>query len=337
MSTQPNYFKLGVFILIGLFLLVAGIMLFGSGVFREEVYFETYFKDSVSGLSPGDSVQYNGVEIGKVERISFIYNDYSEEIPESDFSKYHPYVRVVCLVQGDYLPEISDEQRQETLNVLIQDGLRLQLSTNILTGQGLVEAVKLNEPERFQIDTFPWQTEYPYIPSIPSTLTTLKDSVDKILHRLEKIEIEKIAENLNTLLETVDKAVNDLDVPGFSKRTETFLDNANQAIKDARVAELSTELNGLFTEARQTNQDLQKLLKDPTPDQDLTNIAELIDQMNTTLLKIDQLIQLQSPQMLETLENFKHISENLKSLTSDLEKNPSMIFSEPPEKKEVSK
>jgi hypothetical protein len=38
------------------------------------------------------------------------------------------------------------------------------------------------------------------------------------------------------------------------------------------------------------------------------------------------------------LENFKQMSENLKNLTEELKKNPSeLIFSQPPEKKEVLK
>jgi phospholipid/cholesterol/gamma-HCH transport system substrate-binding protein len=336
MSTRPNYFKLGVFILMGLFLLVSGIILFGSGIMGEKrVYFETYFEDSVSGLSKGAPVQDNGVEIGKVEKISFVRNDYALPDNTMGFSKYRPYVRVVCSVRRDQLPELTNEKRQEGLDVLIRNGLRLQLSTNILTGQALVEAMYVDDPKRFPVEGFPWQTEYPYIPSAPSTFTTLKDSVDKILQRLEKIETEKIAENLNTLLGTVDKAVTDLNVPGFAERTEAFLDNANQAIEDAQIATLSAELGGLFTDARQTNQHLQKLLKDATPDQELSSVAELVDQMDTTVSRIDQLIRMHSPEIIEMIENFRQMSDNLKRLTEDLEKSPSMIFSKPPEKKEV--
>jgi len=338
MSTRPNFFKLGLFILMALTLLVSGIVLFGSGVLaQEKVYFETYFKDSVSGLSVGASVQDNGVEIGTVERISFIRNDYDLPNTPNGFSKYRPYVRVVCSVRAENLPEMTLQEQQKALDVLIENGMRLRLSTNILTGQGYIEAEYVDDPARYPVDDFPWESQYPYIPSAPSTFTTLKDSVDSILHRLEQIETEKIAANLNSLLESVGKAVNDMDVAGVSKRTKKVLDSADQAIDDARIAELSTEVRALFSEARQTNQSLKKLLEDTTPDQNLANIAELVDQLNTTLVKIDRLIQLHSPQIVEMLENFRQVSDNLKDLTEDLERNPSMIFSEPPEKKESSK
>ena len=200
------------------------------------------------------------------------------------------------------------------MDSLIETGLRLQLSTNILTGQGYIEAGYL-DPKRFPAEPYPWTPEHLFIPSAPSEFTTMKDSVDKILQRLEQIETEKIAENINDVLVSVDKAVNDARVGTFRDQTGEFI-----------------------SELRQTNQDLKKLLGNPTPKEDMANIAELIDQMNVTLERIDQLILAKSPQVIEMLENFKQMSENLKNMTEDLKKTPSeLIFSQPPEKKETLK
>jgi len=83
---------------------------------------------------------------------------------------------------------------------------------------------------------------------------------------------------------------------------------------------------------------LIKLLENPTPGQDLANVAELVDQMNRTLARIDLLILAKSPQVFEMLENFKQMSENLKNMTEDLKKHPSeLLFSQPPQKKETLK
>ena len=315
MSTKPNYFKLGLFILIALSLLVIGIVLFGSGVFeKEKVFIESYFADPVSGLAAGSPVLEQGVQIGVVERISFVRHDY--EMPEvtNPSSPYRPYVRVIFSVQSGRIPEVELEENQEHLDDLVKHGLRLQLSTNILTGQGFIEAGYL-DPKRFPVEPFPWRPEHLFIPSAPSTFTTMKDSVDKILQRLEQIETEKIADNINEVLVSVNKAVNDAD-----------------------VGTLSAEAGEFIAEIRQTNQILKALLKNPTPGQDLANVAEWVDQMNATLTRIDQLILAKSPQVLEMLENFKQMSENLKNMTEDLKKHPSeLIFSQPPEKKEILK
>jgi ABC-type transporter Mla subunit MlaD len=315
MSAKPNYFKLGLFILIALFLLVAAIILFGSGVFeKEKTFIESYFADPVAGLAPGSPVLEQGVQVGVVESISFVRHDYPVPEVTNISSPYRPLVRVVFSVQSGRIPEAEEGQKQEHMDDLVKTGLRLQLSTNILTGQGYIEAGYL-DPKRFPVETYPWTPEHLFIPSAPSDFTTMKDSVDKILQRLEQIETEKIAENINDVLVSVDKAVNDARVGTFRDQTGEFI-----------------------TELRQTNQDLKKLLENPTPKEDLANVAELIDQMNMTLTRIDQLILTRSPQVIEMLENFKQMSENLKNMTEDLKKNPSeLLFSQPPENKETLK
>ncbi|MFZ9023364.1 MAG: MlaD family protein, partial [Anaerohalosphaeraceae bacterium] len=94
MSTKPNYFKLGLFILIALFLLVTAIILFGSGVFeKEKTFFETYFADPVSGLAPGSPVLEQGVKVGVVEAISFARHDYPLPEVEDPSSPYRSLVR----------------------------------------------------------------------------------------------------------------------------------------------------------------------------------------------------------------------------------------------------
>lgn len=315
MSTKPNYFKLGLFILISVFLFVMGIILFGSGVFaKEKIFFETYFADPVTGLAQGAPVLEQGVQIGVVESISFVRHDY--DIPEvtKTSSPYRPLVRVVCSIRSGRLPEAEKGQNQAHLDALIKNGLRLQLSTNILTGQGVIESGYL-DAERFPVTVYPWMPEYLFIPSAPGDFTTMKDSMDKILHRLEQIETEKIAENINEVLISI-----------------------NEGVNSGRIEAISEEVELFISEIRQTNQNLKALLENPTPQEEMANITVLVDRMNTTLARIDQLILTRSPQVLETLENFRQMSENLKNMTEDLKKTPSeLIFSQPPKKKESLK
>ncbi|MHC4770804.1 MAG: MlaD family protein, partial [Planctomycetota bacterium] len=259
MSTKPNYFKLGLFILLALFMLVVAIIMFA----KEKTFFESYFADPVTGLAPGSPVLEQGVQIGVVESISFVRHDYPFPEVTKISSPYRPMVRVICSIATGRFPEAEREETQQHLDALVKTGLRLQLSTNILTGQGYIEAGYKN-PERFPVDSFPWEPEHLFIPSSPSDFTTMKDSVDRILHRLEQIETEKIADNINDLLKSVDKAVN-----------------------DAQVGTLSKEASEFIEEIRQTNQSLKALLENPTPKEDLANVAELVDQMNLTLTRID--------------------------------------------------
>ena len=73
MSAPINYFRLGLFVLVGLALIVAGVVVLGAGaLLRPTILAETYFNESVQGLDVGAPVKYLGVEIGKVSWIGFV-------------------------------------------------------------------------------------------------------------------------------------------------------------------------------------------------------------------------------------------------------------------------
>ena len=75
MSEKPGYFRIGLFILIALAILVAGLVALGAGAFlRQRIYIETYVNASVQGIDIGSPVKFRGVQIGRVSGISFTFN-----------------------------------------------------------------------------------------------------------------------------------------------------------------------------------------------------------------------------------------------------------------------
>jgi ABC-type transporter Mla subunit MlaD len=72
MSAKTNNFKLGLFTLFGLGLLVTGILAFGTwSNFEKKSLFETYVPGDVSGLSVGSAVEFRGVEWAKSPTSAF--------------------------------------------------------------------------------------------------------------------------------------------------------------------------------------------------------------------------------------------------------------------------
>ena len=361
MSTKPSYFKIGLFVIAGSFLILAAIVVFGSGLFHQEkAYFETYFDESVSGLSVGSPVEFRGVKIGLVEKISFIGDEYDVLGPSSGVSKYEYYVLVLCAVSRENLPGISYEQRVAYLESMVSRGLRIRLTSNLLTGQAYLQADFL-DPNRFQKLDIGWQPEHLYIPSAPSELTTLKDSVDKVLYRLQEIDIDKLVTAVESVLASLDKAIASAKVEDVSKEARDFLAEArkqvekldthklsmaaqqtltsvDQAVVDANVPALSREIQDLIIEVRQTNDNLQTLLASPEPISGPSNLPEMIARLNKTLYRIDKLISTEKPQIEVMLDNFKEISDNLKKLTENLKQHPSdLLFSNPPPPSETLK
>lgn len=338
MSMKPNYFKIGVFVIVAFILILAAVVVFGAGLFAEEkLYFETYFDSSVSGLNIGAPMEFRGVRMGQVEKITFARNEYELTVGSEDYYQYGSYVIVFISIDKENLPAITIEERQRNLNQLISRGLRVRLASNLLTGLAYLQGNFL-DPNRYPVVEVPWEPKHFYVSSAPGDFTTLKQSVDHILNRLEKIDTEKIGDLIEQLLVSVNKAIDDANIPGISSGVQRLVTHVNQVVVDSNVPAISSELKGLLAEARQTNQHLQKLLKSPEKDSQMASIAVTVAQLNKTLLRIDKLVSSQTPQIEHALEDLKQVSTNLKELTESLKKHPSeLIFSQPPPKSEAVK
>lgn len=336
MSAKANYFKIGLFVIVAVILTVVATVIFGSGVFAEErMYFETYFDGSVSGLNVGAPVEYRGVRMGRVEKVTFAVNEYKLPVGSEEFFKYQRLIMVLASVDTENLPAKTPQERQANLKRMVSGGLRLRLASNILTGLAFLQADYL-DPNQFPVLEVSWKPKNIYVPSAPGELSTMKESVDKILFRLEKIDTERIGQLIEQLLVAVVQAVDDANVPEVSKGVEDLVASAKQAVEDADVSAISEEIIGLFAEARQTNQDLKKLLASEKTNARMANVPKMIGQLNATLQRIDKLIVSQTPQIEQALKDLRQTSANLKELTENLKKHPSeVIFSQPPPKSEA--
>lgn len=339
MSTKPNYFKIGVFILVAVAIILVAVVFFGAGLFdQDRIYFETYFDESVSGLNIGSQVELRGVRLGEVELIGFITEAY--DIPEDLQVKMESerYVRVVFSVLTSRLPgRPPDDETIKLWNERIHHGLRLRLASNLLTGQSYLEGTYL-DPNRYPVPQLQWRPMYTYVPSAPSQITTMKDSLDRILQKLEELDIERLLEAVEKVFVSLDKAIDEAKIDEVSSSARRTLDSVDQAVADANVPAISEQLEGFLAEARQTNQNLKSLLADEKGGSRTANLPDAIAKLNQVLLRIDTLLSRQTPQIDETLEDLRKVSSNLKEITDTLKRDPSaLMFSPLPPKSEVVK
>ena len=73
MAKKVNRTLIGAFVLGAIVLVVAGVMVFGSGKFlSKKNTYVMFFEGSVKGLNVGSPVVYRGVKIGEVTNIKLI-------------------------------------------------------------------------------------------------------------------------------------------------------------------------------------------------------------------------------------------------------------------------
>src|SRR5216117_3612522 len=145
---KANYFKLGMFVIVGVAALVVLLLMFGAARWLTSSYtMETYFNESVQGLDIGSKVRYRGVVVGDVRKITFTYTRY--ELEETA-------VRPE-LVGATILDE---ERRQQE----IARGLRVRLAAQGITGQMYLEADYV-DPTANPPLPISWEPDNFYIPS----------------------------------------------------------------------------------------------------------------------------------------------------------------------------
>src|ERR1039458_10278589 len=190
MSAKTNNFKLGLFTLAGLGLLLTGILAFGAwSSFERKSLFETYVPGDVSGLTVGSTVEFRGVRVGKVTRVGFSWNEYQDNQPGC--------VVVVFEIKDDVFVTPLGKGWRGQLQAAEDRGLRARLKSLGVTGTCIVSLEYLNPDENPPMKV-PWTPRHTYIPSAPGLLGDLLVSLQRVLHLLDHVNVTA----LNQMAET---------------------------------------------------------------------------------------------------------------------------------------
>jgi hypothetical protein len=359
MDAKPHYFKIGLFVLVAVAMIVAGLVLFGAGFLdRDVLHLESYFADSITGLNVGSPLEFRGVRIGQVEQIGFVGSVYELYAGPDVISPYAPYVRVVTTMRREKLPELDTEQLEMALTQMTEKGLRVRVSSNLLTGQAFLEMDYL-DPNRFPVESIPWDPVYLRIPSAPSELTTIKDSVDSILRELKAIDVAGLADSLEAVFNSLESAITEANLAELSAETLAFIRQARQkvaalemeeinasvrhllhsldgAVEDANVPALASETQALMAELRSTNAHLQALLGPSAGLAKQPNVPEILDGLERTVSDLNRLIVSERPEISEILTQLRVATAALRPLIDSLRDQPSeLLFGDPPPRSEV--
>ncbi|MBV9571966.1 MAG: MCE family protein [Alphaproteobacteria bacterium] len=276
METKANYVAVGAFVLaLVLGLVIALLWLTGAQYAQEYAYYQTFFSGSVSGLGPGTSVRYNGIEVGRVSKLNFD--------PDNP--------RLVKVVM----------QIDPTLR--IHSDSVASIASQGLTGGSYVE-IDGGTKKAPVLEQHYWG-EYPTIRSRPSTLQQLEQSAPQIAAKLNKAAdrindllnernrkaIGAVLANLRTTTDVFSKRSGDIDttlhnfslasdrlntdladlhntlghadtalasvnsaVLGISRLTE----NVDNSVTSAQIGQLSTDVRGLVGNINRLSDQLQR-------------------------------------------------------------------------------
>jgi phospholipid/cholesterol/gamma-HCH transport system substrate-binding protein/paraquat-inducible protein B len=328
MSAKTNYYKIGVFVIVGFIIVVIGIIVFGAGkFFRAKVTIETYFNQSVQGLDVGAPLKFQGVQIGNVSEISFVFNYYNTEY---DYvlvrAEIYPELVGPRLSRGGILPEL---ERKDLLKAMIDKGLRLELASQGVTGVAFLNMLYL-DPKRYTPLKIDWEPDYFYVPSAPGTITLITQALEDLTQTIQSIDIKGIADKVDLLLVNTNKVVEDAQVAAVSQ--------------DIRRLVASLENNSKRLDAIMGSEEVQQSLKDASKALQNINVASqelprTIAEFNRGLSSLNTFTASQQQEIEIILDEIRRVSENLSELMDTARKYPSWVLfgNPPPRLDEVSK
>ena len=208
MSVGLTHFKLGLLTLVAVTAGIAVAFALGARATRHEtIRYDTYFDESVEGLTIGSPVKYRGVAIGSVIDIEIAPDNKSVDVGLS--------------------LEAADAERLGLVTVPLE--LRAQLGTQGITGVKFVD-MDFFDPKTTPPPTLGFAPAQRYIPAAPSLMKGLAEGVGTMLERLPAV-----ADGTVALLQKVGRVLDDLQGERIPNRLATAIDDIDVTVKELRT------------------------------------------------------------------------------------------------------
>ena len=343
MDKQASKTLIGAFVVGAVVLIVAGVLIFGSGkLMKKTDSFVLFFKSSLQGLNVGSPVLFRGVRIGSVKNITI----------EADPEALSIHIPVIIEIVPDKIKLIQGERARdvkENLPNLIEKGLRAQLKMgSLLTGQLIIE---LEFSPDAPAKVVGLNSEYPEIPTIPSALERISDII-------KDLPFDKIVDELLSAVEAIEKLASSPDIPDTLHSLKMTVEDARKLLQnlDSRIGPLAMSIDKMVKEygklARDidgkveplassvdaTLKDARKLVRNvdgrvkplaSSIEKSLEEARTALEQARKALVAAEKTVGKESPviyQFDKTLKEISRMARSIRSLADYLERHPDALL-----------
>jgi paraquat-inducible protein B len=179
--------------------------------FPDSQDFTLYFDESIRGLTRGAPVEYRGMRVGQVEdfRLEFDPRRLEGRLP------------VVVALEPDRfgLKDNRSGSLESLMDRMVRKGFRARLQTgSLLTGNRYVD---LGFYPKAPARTLGHAGSYPEIPTLPSTMGSLVDSLTALSERLERLPLEDLVDQARATLPALRDTLNQIRALAARLDTET--------------------------------------------------------------------------------------------------------------------
>lgn len=317
MTGQPNYFKIGVFVIAAFLLLAAALIYLGADrMMRPKVFLETYVDGTVQGVDIGSPVKFRGVQIGRISRIDFVFNEYGTE---PGGTGRNDYVFLEMEIDRTLFRGMFTGDAEQILNDAVKQGLRVMLQPQGITGLNFAELNYVPQPERAPPLKIWWTPRRHYIPSSPGTLTSMLDSVNRIMDSFGSLDVGDTLKELNTVMQNFNITLNKL---------QTNLDELNLSEASDNLQKLTDEMRAKVGELP-----VEQLSKDGRDM--MATVSAAAGEMQGLVDRLERNPLLNEKAVGGIIRDFQSTAANFRVLSENLRETPSLILWGKPPKRTV--
>ncbi|MFK7830839.1 MAG: MlaD family protein [Congregibacter sp.] len=315
MSERSNSVLVGAFIVGALVIAVAGALFFaGGGLGGASKKVVMVFDGSLRGLTVGAPVALRGVTIGQVTDIDVIL----------DGDKAKVTMLVVAEIDPSFLQTVGDADDELIHDNLVAQGLRARLDTqSLLTG---LLYVQLDFHPDTEIGLTSIDSPFLEIPTIPTELEQLRQS-------LESIDYGAIADNVDRIATGMDKLLNNPDMqalPSSLRSSLVAMQSAGNSL-NRTLDENAAALSSLVATSNRTMESLNESLpaiSDAISDS-LAKLDNALEAANQTMASLENAAAPDSPprrQLSQAMQDLSLAARALRSLARSLDEHPEALL-----------
>ena len=321
MASEKIKLSVGIFVFLGIIFFVVFIVWLGaSNFYKKGNYYLTFFDESVQGLEIGSSVKYRGVNVGRVEKIGI--------------SAGSRFIEILMKIHG---------------KKPVDGDIVVQLKSVGITGIIYME-LDIYDNKSYARPLKPgFDTQYKVIPSIPSDVSEIMDSLQDIVFEFKSMNFKVMSEKMAEVFDNLNKQLNAMKTAEISEKIIYLLNDFNKGIENINIGELTEGGKKLIKEMEINLNKLGTLITHiDYVLMEENNMDEIIAELREGIIGVNSIIQSMNdiingnkytmdrfPDKIDsTLDGMEKSINNFNSILEIIKDQPSIIFSPPPAKRE---
>lgn len=219
MSAPVDRWKLGLFVVLALAVLLGGLTWLGMARLQRRMHTAyAFFDEPLVGLEPGSSVRFRGVPIGVVAGITLAPDGKHLAVRTSLFD--------------DELAALGPDHGVFDPDGTVRPELRAQVVTSFLTQKSFV-LVDFAAPFEARRQVLPFAAPANTIPTVSNTYRDLEAGMRELLR-----ELPLLLQTTRDLMQKTQQQLTEFDLPGLGRRADEVLAEAERTLRNVDQLEV---------------------------------------------------------------------------------------------------